>query len=63
MYIYIVERTQIYLTEAEIGELDRRAHAVGTTRSHLIREAVERYLAQDRDPKTLKRAIEGVFGI
>ena len=63
MYVYIVERTQIYLTDAEISELDRRAQAMGTTRSHLIREAVERYLAQDRDPDALRRAIDGVFGM
>ena len=64
MYTYIVmERTQIYLTEFEIAELDRRARAGGTTRSHLIREAVERYLAPDRDPEAVRRAIEGVFGL
>ena len=63
MYTYIVERTQIYLTETEIAELDRRAQAAGSTRSHLIREAVERYLQQDRDPEALERAIDGVFGM
>jgi predicted DNA-binding protein len=46
MYTYIMQRTQIYLTEREAVELDRLARATGRTRSHLIREAIEtHYLA------------------
>jgi predicted transcriptional regulator len=46
MYTYIMQRTQIYLTEREAEELDRLARATGRTRSHLIREAIEtQYLA------------------
>ena len=41
MYIYIVERTQIYLTEVEAKVLDRLARRTGRTRSQLIREAIE----------------------
>ena len=41
MYTYIVERTQIYLTEEEASALDREAQARGVTRSHLIREAID----------------------
>jgi len=51
MYTYIVERTQIYLTRKQADALDREARRTGTTRSHLIREAItERYGgANDRD--------------
>lgn len=45
MYIYIMERTQIYLTRRETAALERAARATGRTRSQLIREAIEaRYL-------------------
>lgn len=51
MYTYIVERTQIYLSREQAAALDREAQRTGTTRSHLIREAIDRtYLATpDRD--------------
>lgn len=46
MYVYIVERTQIYLTKRETAALARAAKATGRTRSQLIREAIEAsYLA------------------
>lgn len=46
MYTYIVERTQIYLSREQAAALDREAKRSGTTRSHLIREAIDRtYLA------------------
>ena len=64
MYTYIVmERTQIYLTETQTVELDKRARAQGTTRSHLIREAVETYLTPKRDPEAFKAALDKVFGM
>lgn len=44
MYTYIVERTQIYLSKEQAQALDRESKRRGTTRSHLIREAIdERY--------------------
>lgn len=47
MYTYIMERTQIYLTRAQAAALDAEAKRTGTTRSHLIREAItERYGGQ-----------------
>jgi predicted transcriptional regulator len=51
MYTYIVERTQIYLSSEQAAALDREARRTGTTRSHLIREAIDRaYLTSpDRD--------------
>ncbi len=64
MYTYIVmERTQIYLTSAQTTELDKRAHQQGTTRSHLIREAVESYLGPTWDPEAFKRALDGIAGM
>jgi len=44
MYTYIMQRTQIYLSESETAALDAEARETGHTRSHLIREAIrERY--------------------
>ena len=64
MYVYIVmERTQIYLTETQTHELDKRARQQGTTRSHLIREAVEKYLTPDWDPEAFKAALNRFAGI
>ncbi len=62
MYTYIVERTQIYLTEGESAALDRLAQTTGRTRSQLIREAIEaRYLARPDVEQSL-RVIEEAFG-
>lgn len=45
MYMYIVRRTQIYLTESEAEALGRESKRTGRTRSQLIREAIgARYL-------------------
>ena len=51
MYTYIMERTQIYLSREQAAALDRHAKRIGTTRSHLIREAIDRtyLLTDDRD--------------
>lgn len=58
-----MERTQIYLTSAQSRELDRRAARIGTTRSHLIREAVNAYLSPLQDPIEFKAALAGFAGI
>lgn len=47
MYIYIVERTQIYLSREQAAALDRQARRTGSTRSHLIREAIDRTYAAE----------------
>ena len=57
MYTYIVERTQTYLSAKQTEEVDKRARDQGTTRSHLIREAVEKYLAPDWDAEAFKAAL------
>lgn len=52
MYIYIMERTQIYLTGAESAALDREAERTGRSRSQLIREAIDsNYLGRSGDDR------------
>ena len=64
MYTYIVERTQIYLSRAQAAALDREARHTGTTRSHLIREAIEARYGTDRtDPEQIRRALEATAGL
>jgi predicted DNA-binding protein len=47
MYIsYIMKRTQIYLDQDQDARLATRARAAGTTKSTLIRNAIEEYLAK-----------------
>ena len=54
--IYIVRRTQIYLEEGQHRLLGKRARAAGTTRSDLIREAVDAYLEGDDDEQARLQA-------
>ena len=47
-----MRRTQIYLSSEQAASLARRARAAGTTKSNLIREAIEEYLAKpDEDAR------------
>ncbi len=63
MYVYIMQRTQIYLTKRESEALDRASRETGRTRSQLIREAVdERYLSAV-DEKELLTALAGTAGL
>jgi predicted DNA-binding protein len=49
---YIMKRTQIYLGRDQDEQLAHRARAAGTTKSTLIREAIETYLAKpDEDAR------------
>jgi hypothetical protein len=64
---YIVRRTQIYLDPEQSSALSARARRQGTTASHLIREAVDEYLArpESEDERRLQRyraAIGVAFG-
>jgi len=58
-----MERTQIYLTESQTRELDRRAARNGTTRSAVIREAVQQYLGPSWDPDAFIAALNDFAGI
>lgn len=66
--LYIMHRTQIYLDDDQTARLDRRAAAEGTSRSMVIRRAVDAYLSRgDRDAAAWQaqwnRAIAGTAGI
>jgi predicted transcriptional regulator len=63
-----MNRTQIYLDDDQTARLDERAAAEGTSRSMVIRRAVDVYLSQEeRDVAAWqaqwKKAIEGTAGI
>lgn len=63
MYVYIMQRTQIYLTQREMRALQQAARTTGHTRSQLIREAIEaRYLSSSATPE-LVEALERTAGI
>jgi len=63
-----VNRTQIYLDEDQTTRLDRRAAAEGTSRSTVIRRAVDIYLSNEEQDAaqwraSWEQAIEGTAGI
>lgn len=64
---YIMRRTQIYLDPQQADTLARRARARGSTTSHLIREAIESYLAapesSDDRLSRFRSALDASFGI
>jgi len=62
MYTYIMERTQIYLSRAQTAALDREAKRRGQTRSHLIREAIDRTYLSDPARDELAAALDASFG-
>ena len=63
MYTYIMERTQIYLSREQAAALDREAKRAGTTRSHLIREAIEARYGTDRDAEEVQEALRVTAGL
>jgi predicted transcriptional regulator len=63
-----MNRTQIYLDDSQTERLDERAAAEGTSRSMLIRRAVDVYLSQEEQDAILwkeqwGRALERTAGI
>jgi predicted transcriptional regulator len=62
MYTYIMQRTQIYLTEDEARTLDRLAKERGQTRSHLIREAIHASYGTQRSHRDFTRILEAAAG-
>lgn len=63
MYVYIMQRTQIYLTERESTALDREAKRTGRTRSQLIREAIEeKYVSPGASAEEFLRVLEETAG-
>jgi predicted DNA-binding protein len=63
MYTYIVERTQIYLSREQSAALDREAKRTGTTRSHLIREAIQARYGADPDTDRVREALRATAGL
>jgi predicted transcriptional regulator len=63
---YIVHRTQIYLDDAQERALADRARRLGSTKSALIREAIDGYLApaggERRELAQLRTAVADASG-
>ena len=55
-------RTQVYLTQEQDRGLKSLAESSGRKQSELIREAIDRLLAENR-PKDWKQALESVRGM
>lgn len=49
----------VQLNQSLLGLLDARAARDGVSRSQLIRDAVESYLAADEEASALRRVVEG----
>ncbi len=58
MLIHRMKRTQIYLDEDHAGRLDEHAARQGTTRSQVIREAIDAFL-EDPDGLEWERRWKG----
>lgn len=63
MYTYIVERTQIYLTREQADNLDEEARRRGTSRSHLIREAIDATYASAPTREAWAAALKATAGL
>jgi predicted transcriptional regulator len=60
--MYTMQRTQIYLSDEEIGRLDREAERTGKTRSRLIRDAINRAYAHQVDIAEFDRVLRESAG-
>ena len=59
-----MHRTNIYLTDEQIAQLDRRAQAEGVSRAELIRQLLDRLLHSDSDRLSADiAAIDASFGL
>jgi hypothetical protein len=55
-------RTQVYLTAEQRAGLDERARVERKTMAHVIRDAVDTYLAADVDDGERDRLLADTFG-
>ena len=58
-----MERTQIYLTREEREALKTIAERLGQSQSEIIREAIDRYIANVPDELSVAEALDKSFGI
>ena len=57
-----MKRTQIYLDDDQDARLEKRARAAGVTKSALIRQAIDAFLARPRSPSDLESALGETAG-
>lgn len=62
MATYTMKRTQIYIDEDQDARLEQRARAERTTRSSLIRAAIDAFLREDGDRSALQAALDETAG-
>ncbi len=62
MYIYIMVRTQIYLSDEGAKALEREARATGRTKSQLIRDAIDRVYLGGKGASDVLRSLEKSAG-
>ncbi len=64
---YIMRRTQIYLDDEQDRALADRAKATGRTKSNLIRQAIDAYLAHpgpaEQELAEFRAAVDAAFGV
>lgn len=64
---YIVRRTQIYIADDQDRLLDERAGSLGTTKSAVIRDAIDAFLrpdtSRDAGVDRFRAAVRGAAGI
>ena len=60
--MYIMDRTQIYLSPGQARALDREAQRRGSTRSHLIREAIENAYGEEIRRDTFLESLDAASG-
>lgn len=58
VYLYIMQRTQIYLSEEHLRQLKELAKRRGVTSSSVIRDALDSYLARQVDPQDRLRKLK-----
>jgi hypothetical protein len=59
-----IHRTNIYLTDEQVAQLDRRARAEGVSRAELIRQLLDRLLRSESDRLSADvAAIDASFGM
>jgi predicted transcriptional regulator len=60
--MYTMQRTQIYLSAADLARLDREAERTGRSRSRLIRDAIERSYPEKISQAEFERIMDEVAG-